>query len=165
MTQDLKKQIEIFNKEVELENYYVPKVIEILRKYEGKKIFKVDGTPIAKVADEVKQLIPIKGEYCDVTAKFGNYAMVSMRTSFQDSTGNTRYPERRFTISRNINIVDGHIGSFAEFTERDKLNFEIELNKALEIQPKIDELIVELDKLHYLTRQIVKHKNYNLFGC
>jgi hypothetical protein len=154
LTQDLKKQIEMFNKEVELENYYVPKVIEILRKYEGKKIFKTDGTPTAEVADEIKQLMPVKQEYCDITAKSGNYVLISMRTSFQDSTGNTRYPERRFTISRNIS--DNSIGSSTEFTKRDKLDFETELNKVLEIQPKIDELIVELDKLHYLTRQILK---------
>jgi hypothetical protein len=164
MTKDLKIQIEIFNKEVELENYYVPKVIEILKRYEGKKIFKVDGTPIAKVEMELNNLCLLKKSIVYIKVEFGNYATIFMRTSFQDSTGNTRYAEERFTISRNINIVDGHIGSFTEFTERDKLNFETEVNKALEIQPKIDELIVELDKLHYLTRKIVKYENYNLFG-
>lgn len=158
---ELKKEIIKENTRREMLNSLVPQAIELIKDFRGKKITKTDGSVVKKLNDKVKEInagLPKETNFYII----GSYSSLTFRgrTSYKDIDGHWIYVEPMVQIgSYEENVLQDII----EFTPLEMMSYEDEVAKVTSIQDKIKALEPELEDLNYLTRKILKDKNWRFF--
>lgn len=156
------------NEGARLLNIVMPKILEILSKYEGKKIFKVDGSCISKLNDEIRALSLSldKRDNCYVHFRsYTNIIELRTRTSFQVGEY-TYYNEDYVSIGKVDNenklIELSNPEAFKDDKRFYSVDIEKESNQYNEAKLKAKEFFDYYDSLDYRVKEQLREDFYKL---